>query len=59
LIGPARRGDRLVFSNGIVILAALAGDMLIVVLITKFTYGAYLVVIAMPAIFVLMKRIQR
>jgi hypothetical protein len=39
-MGPARRGDRLVFSNGIVILAALAGGMLIVVLITKFTYGA-------------------
>ena len=58
-MGPARRGDRLVFSNGIVILAALAGGMLIVVLITKFTYGAYLVVIAMPAIFVLMKRIQQ
>jgi amino acid transporter len=121
-----RRGDRLVFSNGIVILAALAGVLiwafdastsrliqlyiigvfvsftlsqtgmvrhwtqalsterdpaarrrlhrsrtingvgaaftavvLVVVLITKFTHGAYLVVIAMPAIFGLMKAIER
>jgi amino acid transporter len=121
-----RRGDRLVFSNGIVILAALAGGLiwafgastsrliqlyiigvfvsftlsqagmvrhwtkklrdpvgsrdlsrmrrarlingggailtgivLVVVLITKFTHGAYLVVMAMPALFLLMKRIQR
>lgn len=122
----ARRGDRLVFSNGIVILAALAGLLiwvfdastsrliqlyiigvfvsftlsqtgmvrhwttalrvtrdpairrrlhrsraingmgavltgvvLVVVLITKFTHGAYLVVIAMPAIFGLMKAIEQ
>ena len=121
-----RRGDRLVFSNGIVILAALAGVLiwafdastsrliqlyiigvfvsftlsqtgmvrhwtralaterdsaarrrlhrsriingvgavftgvvLVVVLITKFTHGAYLVMIAMPAIFLLMKAIER
>ncbi len=122
----ARRGDRLVFSNGIVILAVLAGMLiwafdasttrliqlyiigvfisftlsqtgmvrhwtralrtehhpvarrrlhrsrtisgigatvtgvvLVVVLVTKFTHGAYLVVIAMPAIFGLMKAIAR
>ncbi|HEU4423570.1 MAG TPA: APC family permease [Pilimelia sp.] len=122
----ARRGDRLVFSNGIVILAALAGLLiwafdastsrliqlyiigvfvsftlsqtgmvrhwtralaterdpaarrrihrsrlingfggaltavvLVVVLVTKFVHGAYLVVIAMPAIFLLMKAIAR
>ena len=120
-----RRGDRLVFSNGIIILAALAGLLiwgfdastsrliqlyiigvfvsftlsqagmvrhwttllrettpeaqsrlhrarlinaggavltalvLVVVLITKFTHGAYLVVIAMPVLFLLMKAIER
>jgi amino acid transporter len=122
----ARRGDRLVFSNGIVILAVLAGMLiwafhastsrliqlyiigvfvsftlsqagmvrhwsaalaterdpvgrrrihraraingfgtlltgvvLVVVLVTKFVHGAYLVVIAMPALFLLMKAIDR
>jgi amino acid transporter len=119
-----RRGDRLVFSNGIVVLAALAGVLiyafgasttrliqlyiigvfvsftlsqlgmvrhwsvelrtktvgrgpilraravnglgavvtalvLLVVLVTKFTHGAYIVVIAMPALFLLMKAIRR
>ena len=119
-----RRGDRLVFSNGIIILAASAGLLiwafdastsrliqlyiigvfvsftlsqagmvrhwttllrgptpqprsapparlinaggailtalvLVVVLITKFTHGAYLVVIAMPVLFLLMKAIER
>ncbi|SDY96302.1 amino acid/polyamine/organocation transporter, APC superfamily [Micromonospora pattaloongensis] len=39
--------------------AALTGVVLVVVLITKFTHGAYLVVIAMPAIFALMKAIER
>jgi hypothetical protein len=122
----ARRGDRLVFSNGIVILAALAalliwafnasttrliqlyiigvfvsftlsqagmvvhwsrelanvadletrrrmhrsrlinmvgaiftGTVLVVVLITKFTHGAWIVVLAMPTLFLLMKGIRR
>ncbi|GAA3096337.1 amino acid transporter [Kribbella aluminosa] len=122
----SRRGDRLVYSNGIVILSALAGLLiwvfhasttrliqlyiigvfvsftlsqagmvvhwtrqlrepastqskpsmhrsraingfgavftavvLVVVLITKFTHGAWLVVIAMPAVFALMKGIRR
>jgi amino acid transporter len=122
----ARRGDRLVFSNGIVILALLAGLLiwafdasttrliqlyiigvflsftlsqagmvvhwtrelrrtvertvrrrmvrsrsingvgtvftglvLVVVLITKFTHGAWIVVVAMPALFLLMTRIRR
>ncbi len=120
-----RRGDRLVFSNGIIVLAALAGLLivafsasttrliqlyiigvfvsftlsqlgmvrhwtaelrrspraqrahlhraravnavgtastalvLVVVLFTKFTHGAYIVVIAMPLLFALMKGIQR
>jgi amino acid transporter len=121
-----RRGDRLVFSNGVVVLAALAGLLiyafdasttrliqlyiigvfvsftlsqwgmvrhwttelrspvaqvrrgpvhrarlvngfgavftalvLVVVLFTKFTHGAYIVVIAMPALFVLMRAIKR
>ena len=39
--------------------AILTGVVLVVVLITKFTHGAYLVVIAMPALFVLMKAISR
>jgi amino acid transporter len=121
----ARRGDRLVFSNGIVILTLLAGLLiwafdasttrliqlyilgvfvsftlsqwgmvrhwtrripaadartrrsmkrsrlingiggtltalvLVIVLITKFTHGAYIVCIAMPIIFVLMKAVRR
>jgi amino acid transporter len=122
----ARRGDRLVFSNGIVILALLAGGLivafdasttrliqlyiigvfvsftlsqtgmirhwsrhlaterdpaarrwmhrsrainavgavftalvLVIVLITKFTHGAWIVVIAMPALYLLMKAIHR
>ena len=118
-----RRGDRLVFSNGVVILAAVAGLLilvfdgsvtrliqlyilgvfvsftlsqagmvvhwrkhaaehgwsgtligelsvnavgalatavvLVVVLITKFTHGAWLVVIAVPVLFLMMKRIHR
>ncbi len=118
-----RRGDRLVFSNGILILAAVAGGLivvfdgsvtrliqlyilgvfvsftlsqlgmvvhwrrdaaahgwstrklgalsinavggvatalvLVIVLITKFTHGAYLVVIAIPVLFFVMKRIRR
>ncbi len=33
--------------------------MLVVVLITKFTHGAYLVVIAMPVLFVMMRAIRR
>ena len=120
----SRRGDRLVFSNGIVILSALAGALiwvfdasttrliqlyiigvfvsftlsqtgmvvhwtrrlressgagasmhrsraingfgavftavvLVVVLITKFTHGAWIVVLAMPALFLLMKGIRK
>ena len=39
--------------------AALTGVVLVVVLVTKFTHGAYLVVIAIPAIFGLMKAIER
>jgi amino acid transporter len=39
--------------------AALTGVVLVVVLVTKFTHGAYLVVIAVPAIFLLMKAIER
>jgi amino acid transporter len=39
--------------------AVLTGVVLVVVLVTKFTHGAYLVVIAMPAIFGLMKAIER
>jgi amino acid transporter len=39
--------------------AALTGVVLVVVLVTKFTHGAWLVVIAMPAIFLLMTAISR
>jgi amino acid transporter len=39
--------------------AVLTGVVLVVVLVTKFTHGAYLVVIAMPAVFGLMKAISR
>ena len=38
---------------------ALTGLVLVVVLVTKFVHGAYLVVIAMPALFLLMKGIAR
>ncbi|MET8852294.1 APC family permease [Amycolatopsis sp. NPDC004625] len=39
--------------------AILTAIVLVVVLITKFTHGAYLVVIAIPALFVLMRTIHR
>lgn len=52
-----RRIHRSRFINGFG--AALTGVVLVVVLVTKFTHGAYLVVIAMPAIFGLMKAIER
>jgi amino acid transporter len=39
--------------------ATLTGTVLVVVLVTKFVHGAYLVVIAMPAIFLLMKAVAR
>jgi amino acid transporter len=39
--------------------AATTALVLIVVLLAKFTHGAYIVVIAMPAVFLLMKSIQR
>jgi amino acid transporter len=52
-----RRIHRSRFINGFG--AALTGVVLVVVLVTKFTHGAYLVVIAMPAIFLVMKAIAR
>jgi len=39
--------------------AALTAVVLVVVMITKFTHGAYLVVIAIPALYVLMRAIHR
>jgi amino acid transporter len=39
--------------------AALTALVLVVVLVTKFTHGAWIVVIAMPAVFVVMKAIAR
>ncbi|QRP47865.1 APC family permease [Amycolatopsis sp. FDAARGOS 1241] len=39
--------------------AVLTAVVLVVVLITKFTHGAYLVVIAIPALYVLMRAIHR
>jgi amino acid transporter len=53
----ARRVHRSRLINGAG--AALTGVVLVVVLVTKFTHGAWLVVIAMPAIFLLMRAIAR
>ncbi|MFG2003937.1 APC family permease [Spirillospora sp. NPDC048911] len=39
--------------------AALTALVLIVVLVTKFTHGAWIVVIAMPVVFIMMKSIHR
>ena len=39
--------------------AAFTALVLVVVLLTKFTHGAYIVVIAMPALFLLMRAIKR
>ena len=56
---PSGRGTlhraRLLHGLGAVITAL----VLVVVLLTKFTHGAYIVVIAMPAMFVLMRAIKR
>ena len=54
-----RRGSilRARFINGVG--AAFTALVLVVVLLTKFTHGAYIVVIAMPALFVLMRAIKR
>jgi hypothetical protein len=49
------RRARLINAGG----ALLTGLVLVVVLSTKFTHGAYLVVIAMPVLFALMKAIER
>jgi amino acid transporter len=49
------RRARLINAGG----ALLTGLVLVVVLSTKFTHGAYLVVIAMPALFALMKAVER
>lgn len=56
--GPARRGilrARAINAVG----AALTGLVLVIVLVTKFTHGAWIVCIAMPMVFVLMKAIHR
>jgi hypothetical protein len=56
--GPARRSmhrSRLINGVG----AVFTGLVLIVVLITKFTHGAYIVVVAMPALYLLMRGIRR
>jgi amino acid transporter len=39
--------------------AAITGLVLVIVLITKFRHGAWIVVVAMPVVFVLMKAIRR
>jgi amino acid transporter len=39
--------------------AVFTGLVLVIVLITKFTHGAWIVVVAMPAVFVLMRAIRR
>ena len=56
--GPERRSmlrSRLLNGVG----AVFTGLVLIVVLITKFTHGAYIVVVAMPAVYLLMRGIRR
>jgi amino acid transporter len=54
-----RRGSilRARFINGVG--ATFTALVLVVVLLTKFTHGAYIVVIAMPALFLLMRAIKR
>src|SRR6185436_16440450 len=52
-----RRLHRSRFINGAG--AILTGVVLVVVLLTKFTHGAWIVVIAMPAVFALMTAIHR
>ena len=56
---PARRGrlrrSRLVNATG----AGATGLVLVVVLLTKFLHGAWIVVIAMPLLYLLMQRIHR
>ncbi len=49
------RRSRVINSIGLV----LTGTVLIIVLLTKFTHGAYLAILAMAALFVLMKAIRR
>jgi amino acid transporter len=53
--GASIRRSRLINGLG----AAVTGLVLVIVLITKFTHGAWIVVIAMPALFALMTRIRR
>ena len=56
--GPARRSmQRSRLINGVG--AVFTGLVLVVVLITKFTHGAYIVVLAMPALYLLMRGIRR
>ncbi|TCM42734.1 APC family permease [Kribbella sp. VKM Ac-2568] len=56
--GAARRSmHRARLINGVG--AVVTGLVLIVVLVTKFTHGAYIVVIAMPSLYLLMRGIQR
>jgi amino acid transporter len=56
---PARRGaihrSRAINLVG----AVLTGLVLVVVLLTKFTHGAWIVVVTMPVVFLMMKAIQR
>jgi len=49
------RRSRLINATG----ASIAGLVLVIVVVTKFTRGAYLVVIAMPLLFLLMRAIHR
>ena len=56
--GPARRAMlRARIINGVG--AVFTGMVLVVVLITKFTHGAYIVVVAMPSLYLLMRGIRR
>ena len=57
---PAARGARIRRARAINAIGAVCtGVVLVVVLVTKFTHGAWIVVIAMPLLFLLMRRIRR
>jgi amino acid transporter len=55
--GPRRSTQRARVINAVG--AIFTGVVLVVVLVTKFTHGAWIVVLAMPALFALMKGIRR
>ena len=57
---PARRGPPCTASRAVNLARCLRAPalVLVVVLVTKFTHGAWIVVLAMPALFLLMQGIR-